>query len=222
VFIINDSFRRSAALRDEHPIYTPPPVDRRQFRPDGPNLRAAYGLDAASPVIVAIGKLSPDRGFETVLQSFARFREHRHDARLMIIGHGEHRPSLEAVASGLGISPHVIWAGYHEDDLAEHYRAADLLFFTAPGSDAGHRAVLEAMACGVVPISAPLPGISSLLRGLDSLVASDASAEAVAARAEAIWSGGVGTVRDRLQQQAGQFAYSRAAERLKTAYATVM
>src|SRR4029079_16150935 len=153
VFIINDAFRRSPAVRDQHPIFTPPPLDRNEFHADGPNVRANYGLETAAPLIVAIGKLSAGRGFETVLEAFARFRERQPAARLMIIGHGEHRPALEQVASQLAISPHVVWAGYHEDDLAEHYRAADLLFFTAVGSDAGHRAVLEAMACGAIPVT---------------------------------------------------------------------
>ena len=82
---------------------------------------------------------------------------------MMIIGHGEHRPVLEALARELGIDADVIWAGYHEDDLAEHYRASDLLLFTARGSDEGHRAVLEAMACGVPVATYPIEGVDALV-----------------------------------------------------------
>ncbi len=222
LFIVNDSFRKSRALRDHHPIFTPPPLDREQFRIDGANVRATYGVDPASPLIIAIGKLSADRGFETVLQAFAQFRERHDGARLMIVGHGEHRPALERMASQLSIAPHLVWAGYHEDDLADHYRAADLLFFTAAGSDAGHRAVLEAMACGAVPIAAPLAGMTALLRGFDALVAPDASAQAIAERAAEVWSGGTASIRERLQRHSEQFSYPHAAERLKTAYATLV
>ncbi|MGZ4809614.1 MAG: glycosyltransferase, partial [Thermoanaerobaculia bacterium] len=222
VFIINDAFRESPAVRDLHPIFTPPPLDRKQFRADGPNVRATYGLEDAAPLVVAIGKLSADRGFETVLQAFAQFRERHTAARLMIIGHGEHRPELERVASQLAIAHHVVWAGYHEDDLAGHYRAADLLFFTAVGSDAGHRAVLEAMACGAVPVTAPVPGMHALLRGFDGLIAADATAGAIAERASEVWSSDMTSLRARLDRHSDQFSYPRAAERLKTAYATLL
>src|SRR5207244_10053184 len=93
-------------------------------------------------------------------------RRTRNGARLMIIGHGEHRTALEAHAANLGIAEAVIWAGYHEDDLADHYRAADVLLFTAAGSDEGHRAVIEAMGCGVIPVTFPLSGMSALLGDL--------------------------------------------------------
>lgn len=222
VFIINDAFRRSPALRDEHPIFTPPPLDRAQFTPDGPNVRARYGLESASPLIVAIGKLSKDRGFETVLSAFSAVRSRHPNARLMIIGHGEHRPALERHAAALGITTDVVWAGYHEDDLAEHYRAADLMFFTAAGSDAGHRAVLEAMSCGVVPVVAPLAGMNALLRGFDALIAPDSTPEAVAARAQQVIASALDPMRARLVRHTEQFGYSRAAERLRTAYATLL
>ena len=221
-FIVNDAFRRSPALRDEHPIFTPPPLDRAQFQPGGPNVRATYSLENASPLVVAIGKLSRDRGFEIVLASFALLRARHPKARLMIIGHGEHRPVLEAVAAQLGITGAVVWAGYHEDDLAEHYRAADVMFFTAAGSDAGHRAVLEAMACGVVPVVAPLAGMPALLRGFDALIADAATPEAIAAVALEVIGSSLPPLRERLIRHADQFAYPKAAERLRTAYATLL
>src|SRR5205814_2820348 len=135
------------------PVFTPPPLDQRQFVPVGPDVRAQHGVAAGTPLLVAIGKLSAFRGFDAVLDTFASVRRARNDARLLIIGHGEHRTALEAHAANLGIAEAVIWAGYHEDDLAEHYRAADVLLFTAAGSDEGHRAVIEAMGCGVIPVT---------------------------------------------------------------------
>jgi glycosyltransferase involved in cell wall biosynthesis len=221
-FIVNDAFRRSPALRDEHPIFTPPPLDRGQFTAEGPDVRARYGLERASPLVVAIGKLSKDRGFEAVMSAFALVRARHPMARLMIIGHGEHRPALERYAADLGITADVVWAGYHEEDLAEHYRAADLMFFTAAGSDAGHRAVLEAMSCGVVPIVAPLAGMNALFRGFDGLVADDVIPEAVAARAQETLASALAATRQRLLRHAEQFGYPRAAERLRTAYATLL
>lgn len=151
-FVVNDAFRD--VVRGA--VFTPPPIDHRQFTPDGP------GVPIEGKIVTVIGKVSPGRGFEEALQTFAALRLLT-PCRLMIIGHGEHRGALEQLAQELNLTPDVIWAGYHEDDLADHYRASDALLFTARGSDEGHRAVLEAMACGVPVATMPVEGVSALV-----------------------------------------------------------
>jgi glycosyltransferase involved in cell wall biosynthesis len=139
----------------------------------------------------------------------------------MIIGHGEHRPALETLARELAIDP--IWAGYHEDDLADHYRAADLLLFTARGSDEGHRAVLEAMACGVIPITFPLEGVPALLGDLaPKLIADVATPEAAAAKAIAVSRGDIDALRRQVFEQSDRFGYDQAAARLIDVYESLV
>ncbi|HEX7190262.1 MAG TPA: glycosyltransferase family 4 protein [Thermoanaerobaculia bacterium] len=209
-FVINETFSVPGAT------FTPPPVDHRQFTPEGENVRARYGIDPHAPVAVAIGKLTHDRGFELALQSFAAIQRTLPNARMMIIGHGPHQNTLQVLAHALGIE--VVFAGYHEDDLAEHYRAADVLLFTARGSDEGHRAILEAMACGVVPVSAPIPGVEALVRGLDiPLIAASSTPDAIAARATPILADR-GSLSHAVVEQSLQFGYAEAAKRLIRAY----
>jgi glycosyltransferase involved in cell wall biosynthesis len=217
ILVNNASFAEMEPIRRRNPIFTPPPLDERQFRPDGPDFRSRYNLGPENLLLMAIGKLSKDRGFEDVLRTYALVRREIANARLMIIGHGEHRPALESLARELVID--VIWAGYHEDDLAEHYRAADILLFTARGSDEGHRAVLEAMACGVVPVTFPIAGIPALLGGLsETLIASAATPEAAAESVAAIARGDIAELRRRAYEQSQEFSYGRAADRLIDAY----
>jgi glycosyltransferase involved in cell wall biosynthesis len=217
ILVNNASFAEMDPVRRRNPIFTPPPIDERQFTPSGPDLRSHYGLGPENLLLMAIGKLSKDRGFEDVLRTYALVRREIANARLMIIGHGEHRPALEALARELAVD--VIWAGYHEDDLAGHYRAADILLFTARGSDEGHRAVLEAMACGVVPVTFPIAGIPALLGALsDSLIASASTAEAAAERVAVIARADIADLRRRAYEQSQEFGYARAAERLIEAY----
>ncbi len=202
-FVINDAFRDALPGA----IFTPPPLDHRQFHSDGP----AISLDP--PVVTVIGKLSKGRGFEDALRTFAILRNSV-AARLMIIGHGEHRPALEELSHSLGIAEHVIWAGYHEDDLAEHYRASSLLLFTARGSDEGHRAILEAMACGVPPATFPIEGVHALVDAAH--IAESSTPEALAATAGALLSRG--SMKEAMAARSQQFSYARAAERLMDAY----
>jgi glycosyltransferase involved in cell wall biosynthesis len=217
ILVNNASFAAMEPVRRRNPIFTPPPIDERQFTPNGSGARSRYGLGSENLLLMAIGKLSKERGFEDVLRTYALVRREIANARLMIIGHGEHRPALEALAAELAVD--VIWAGYHEDDLAEHYRAADILLFTARGSDEGHRAVLEAMACGVVPVTFPIAGIPALLGGLsDALIAGAGTPEAAAEKIVAIARGDIAELRRRAYEQSQEFSYARAAERLIDAY----
>jgi len=212
-FVVNDTFRDAPVLEGRAPVFTPPPIDHRQFSAFGPK------LDFGSPLITAIGKLSKNRGFEAVLQTFAILRTRIANARLMIIGHGEHRPALENLASSLGIAQYLTWAGYHEDALAEHYRASDLLLFTARGSDEGHRAILEAMACGVPPATYPLEGIPALLGDVAKWhIAAEATPVALAATAAGILERDQEPIRAAMVERSLEFSYERSAARLRSAY----
>jgi glycosyltransferase involved in cell wall biosynthesis len=207
----------SLTVRGRVPAFTPPPLDTAQFNPDGPDVREKYGLTSGELLIASIGKLSRGRGFELVLQTYAQIRKRMTAARLMIIGHGEHRPALEAMSRELGVDP--IWAGYHEDDLADHYRAADFLLFAAKGSDEGHRAVIEAMACGAVPIVAPMPGIDALVE--QKLIADAATADDLAKTLLGCVDS-LNDLRPRVVDRSAEFAYARAAEHLLTAYSNIL
>jgi glycosyltransferase involved in cell wall biosynthesis len=201
-FVINDAFRDVVRAA----LFTPPPVDHRQFSPDGPRI-ALEGK-----IVTVIGKLSRGRGFEEALHTFAALRR-RTPCRLMIIGHGEHRPALEELTRELDIAPDVIWAGYHEDDLAKHYRASHVLLFTARGSDEGHRAVLEAMACGVPVATMPIEGVDALVP--PDWIAPTAHPEALADVAASLLAHPPAGVYERSLE----FGYVQAAARLMRAYA---
>jgi glycosyltransferase involved in cell wall biosynthesis len=221
VFVINDAFRDAPLLRAHTPLFTPPPLDQRQFKPDGPDVRAQYGIAADEVVFAAIGKMSPGRGFEDVLRSFALIRGRQERARLLLIGQGEQRAALETMSRELRVDGSIVWAGYHEDDLAEHYRAADVLLFAATGSDQGHRAVIEAMGCGVPPAAFPLEGVDALFGGLSrALIAESATPQALSER-------GLQLAADRSLRRAvaarsAEFNFERSARRLIDAYQSAL
>jgi glycosyltransferase involved in cell wall biosynthesis len=220
--VVNATFAETPLLAPRTVAFTPPPLDRRMFSPAGPNVRGQYGIGSDETLIAVIGKLSKDRGFEDALRTFSVLHRSRPDVRLMIIGHGEHRPALERLASELRIAQRVIWAGYHEVDLAEHYRAADALLFTAAGSDEGHRAILEAMACGVVPVTYPIAGVQALTGPLASeLIAASPAPEALALRVEEVLGPDHLRLRAAAIQRVDEFDLSAAARRLIKLYESI-
>jgi len=220
VCVINDALREAPPIRNRAPLFTPPPVDTLEFHPDGSDVRSKYEITSDSLVVAVIGKLSKGRGFELALETFAAIQRRMPNSRMMIIGHGEHRPSLEKLAGDLEIASKVIWAGYHEDDLADYYRSADFLLFTAKGSDEGHRAVIEAMACGTVPVTAPLPGMEAIVGSLP-LIARSANADALALHLLSCLDD-LDDLREKAVEQVGEFAYPRAAQRLLDSYSRVL
>jgi glycosyltransferase involved in cell wall biosynthesis len=214
ICVINDTLAEAPAIRHRAAAFTPPPLDTREFTPDGPDVRESLGIPVDALLLAAIGKLDPARGFEEVLQTFAIVRRSLPEARLMIIGHGPHRPALEALARSLAID--VIWAGYHEDDLAEHYRAADVLLFTARGSDEGHRAVIEAMGCGVVPATYDIAGMRAIV---GELATPAHTPEELAQHVVRMVNDDLAAARRRAFARSAEFSYARAAERLLRVYA---
>ena len=219
VFVVNETFRDAPAIGHRSPVFTPPPLDQEQFTPEGPNVRERYGIAPHTLLLAVIGKLAWGRGFEDALDTFAHVRRAIDGARLMIIGHGEARPALERHAMNLGVADAVIWAGYHEDDLAEHYRAADVLLFTAAGSDQGHRAVIEAMGCGVVPVTYPLPGMHAILGDLaPRLIAPSGTSDSLALQVTTALKGDTAELRRHAYERSDEFGYQRSARRLSDAY----
>lgn len=220
ICVTNEALADAPVIRDRTPVFTPPPLDLDQFAVAGPDVRARYGIPDGVPLIAVIGKVSKGRGFELALETFALLQEGVPDMHFMIIGHGEHRPALEQLASRLGVGDRITWAGYHEDDLADHYRAATILLFTARGSDEGHRAVLEAMACGAIPVVIPLEGIDALVDR--SRIAASASATALAETVMATLAAGRNALVARMIERSERFSYRAAADRLIEAYRRVL
>lgn len=163
VGVVNESFLTHPLLDGRPVVFTPPPVDHQFFRPEGSDARGRLGISREAPVVGVIGKVAPERGFEEAIAAFAEMVRSRPDARLVIIGQGPHRSNLERLAAELGITPKVVWAGYHEVDLPDYFRTLDVMLFTRTGSDEGHRAVSEALACGVPVATFPIAGVRPLL-----------------------------------------------------------
>ncbi len=139
----------------------PVPLEER-FRPgrDAHHWRQELSIPGAAPVLGMIGKVAAGRGFDTLLQTAARLP---HDLHILIVGHGEARPQLEALAASLGLGQRVHWTGYRGRELPELYAAMDVTLFPAAGSDHGHRAISEAQGCARPVVAAALPGVEDLI-----------------------------------------------------------
>lgn len=116
----------------------------------------------ARPTLVAIGRLSLEKGFDVLLEAFARAASVHPDFQLALIGDGPQGPALRAQVTALGLVDRVHFAGYVEgaDRALEHASAFVMSSFT----EGLPVALLEAMQWKV-PIVATRVGAIPLLLG---------------------------------------------------------
>lgn len=90
------------------------------------NLDQHYHLHGA-PVILCVGRMVERKGFLTLISAFAEVRQHLPSARLVIVGHGSFRPSIDSAIRRLGLSETVILPGAVDDQqLAAWYERCDV------------------------------------------------------------------------------------------------
>ncbi len=130
-------------------------VDLDMFRPPASReaLRAELGLDAG-PVLLSVGHLIERKGHHLVIEALPMLP----DCRLLIVGEGVERETLQALVHQLGVADRVRWEGAQPHArLPRYYGAADILVL-ASSREGWANVLLEAMACGTPVITTPAWG----------------------------------------------------------------
>lgn len=103
------------------------------------------------PVIIAVGRLMPEKDFPTLLRAFADLRRHL-KARLLILGEGDLRRELEDQAKQLGLEPDEFqMPGFVSNPYSYLSRAS--LFVLSSRWEGLPGVLIEALACGVPVVS---------------------------------------------------------------------
>jgi glycosyltransferase involved in cell wall biosynthesis len=103
------------------------------------------------PQIVAMGRLTAQKGFDLLLQAFAEIASFHRDWTLQILGEGEAHDELTRLAARLGIADRVEWAGWIEQPESILRQAS--IFALSSRYEGFPNALLEAMACGLACVS---------------------------------------------------------------------
>jgi glycosyltransferase involved in cell wall biosynthesis len=104
--------------------------------------------DTSTPLLLAVGRLVARKGHRTLLRSMPSILKAHPGAKLVIIGRGHMRKTLMRQAKRMGIADAVvIKGGMSFEDLALHFRSADLVVY--PSYYEGQGLIpLEALASG--------------------------------------------------------------------------
>jgi glycosyltransferase involved in cell wall biosynthesis len=102
------------------------------------------------PRLLAVGRLCHQKGFDVLLRALALVRR-QHPWRLAIIGDGEEREPLKALAENLKVAEGLIWLGSRANPFP-YYRWADIVI-SSSRYEGSPNVLLEAMAVGKATIS---------------------------------------------------------------------
>jgi glycosyltransferase involved in cell wall biosynthesis len=106
------------------------------------------------PVILAAGRLTAQKDFPTLIHAFDKVRK-THPARLLILGEGEDRLSLEALIRHLGLQEIVQLPGFISNPYP--YMAQAYLFVLSSRWEGLPGVLIEAMFCGTRLIATDCP-----------------------------------------------------------------
>lgn len=133
-----------------NPVITPSLLTRAAETVDHPWFRD----DAQIPVILGAGRFTRQKDFDTLIRAFARLHAQR-PCRLMILGEGKLRPTLEALVTELGIQEAVALPGFATNPYAGMSKAQ--LFVLSSRWEGSPNVLTEAMALGVPVVSTDCP-----------------------------------------------------------------
>jgi glycosyltransferase involved in cell wall biosynthesis len=108
----------------------------------------SYSSETKTPMLLAVGRLVARKGYMTLLRAMPEIIAENPGAKLVIVGRGHMKSSLEKNARKLGISESIhIQSSLSFDELAQHFRSADLVVY--PSYYEGQGLIpLESLASG--------------------------------------------------------------------------
>jgi glycosyltransferase involved in cell wall biosynthesis len=137
---------------DSRVVVIPSAADVSFFRPlnSRADLRRKWGVKPKSRVILTVCRLDKNKGVDVLIKSLRILNSN--DVNLLVVGEGVERKALAELSSTLGIRKSVTFLGFRKrEELLELYNLADL-FALASYSEGLPRVLVEAMACGCIPI----------------------------------------------------------------------
>lgn len=129
----------------QNPVVVPGFYDRANEPVNHP-----WFADSETPVILAAGRLIPQKDFPTLIHAFARLTAKR-QARLLILGEGPERKKLGALVQELGLGEAVSLPGHQRNPLKFIKRAS--VFALSSVSEGFGLVLAEALALGTPVVS---------------------------------------------------------------------
>ena len=159
---LKDILIRDYGLHERYSVI-PTGTDLEPFQnADGKSLRSKNGWQEES-VLISVGRLAPEKNWDTLVRAFAKVHEKHAGTRLVLIGDGAARSSLEALAAELGVAEQVTFTGALPfQEIPRYLKAADAFAFASVTETQG-LVTIEAMAAGLPVVAVDGSGTRDIM-----------------------------------------------------------
>ena len=141
-------------------------VDLDRFSPGPPDeaLRPRYGLPPGRPIVLSVGRLSPEKRADVLVGALARLpRADDKSPVLVLAGTGPDEGRLRSLARHYGVTDRVRFPGFIADaDLPGLYRLADV-FAIASQAELQSLVTMAAMASGLPVVAVDAGALAELV-----------------------------------------------------------
>lgn len=129
------------------------------FRPsDLSKEEARNKIGVHGNIVLSVGRLVSWKGFRMLIKIMPQLLNLNQFARIVIVGDGPDRESLNSMVKNLGLEKKVYLVGKKtKEELAVYLAAADMFVLNSGYEGFSHQ-VLEAMACGVPVVASAIGG----------------------------------------------------------------
>jgi len=142
-------------------------------------LRNRYGIPHDAFVVGMIARMVPIKRHEDLLRAIPLVLQDYPDTYFLIVGDGECRQKLDALAKELNITHRCLFAGFHRDQ-ARIYQTVDLVVLTS-GNEGLPVAIIEALSSGVPVVATRVGGVPELIEdGITGFIVEPYDIESIA------------------------------------------
>ena len=139
-------------------------VDIARFEPlDRDAARRKLGLPEHTRVIVSVGNLIPEKGFQLLIPAVAEVARNYSDVRLYVVGKGPLRRDLEALTRKCGVAERVVFVGARPNEELKLWFSAAEVSCLISSREGWPNVVLESLACGTPVLATPVGAVPEVL-----------------------------------------------------------
>jgi glycosyltransferase involved in cell wall biosynthesis len=143
-------------------------IDPEDFCPDPQarhTIRNKFQIQEEETLLMTSGVLNKEKGHHLAIKSLFYLQREIPNTKLMIVGSGESRKSLEKLMRKTGLQDRVLFTGFVPNhQMVQYYNAADVYLMPTLRIEGLPFVLLEAMSCGKPVVATRAGGNASLVK----------------------------------------------------------
>lgn len=186
---IRDHLIHDGGCHPSRQYSVPAGADTAVFHPEVAveGLRASLGFSEDDQIVGIVAVLRSWKGHEILLDAFADLAKERPKTKLLIVGEGPQRPTLERRVKEAGLEKRVVLTG-HRTDVASLMRIMNVCVLPSLKNEATSQVLPQAMLVGTPVVSSSAGGLTEVVEdGVRGRVVPPADVPALAAALRAVF-----------------------------------